>query len=40
MAAMVIKIPAAKRDDMIKARLVDILPCWSMKPTIRGMLAR
>jgi hypothetical protein len=37
---MVIKIPDEKRKDSQNARFVDILPCSSINPTIRGMLAK
>jgi len=39
-AAMVMRIPKAKSIEMKKALLVDIRPCLSIKPTIRGILAR
>jgi hypothetical protein len=39
-AAIVRRIPPAKRVEMTNARRIDIRPCWSMKPTISGMLDR
>ena len=39
-APIVIKIPTAKRLDMIKARVVEMRPCPSINPTIKGILAR
>ena len=37
---MVIKMPTANSDEMPNARRVVIRPCWSMNPTMSGMLAR
>ena len=40
MAAIVTRIPTAKRREIAKALLAVMRPCLSMKPTISGMLAK
>jgi hypothetical protein len=37
---MLIMIPAEKHEEIKNALFVDIRPCSSMNPTIRGMLER